>query len=207
MEISLTLSACAALFAAMLILALVPSLSVLTVCARSASFGFLHGAATALGVVTGDIVFILIAILGLVAIAETVEIVPVLLHYLGAAYLIWLGVRTLRSGAVSGSTGTQTSSSITASFMAGLLLTLADQKAIFFYLVFFPAFVDLSEMTATDIGIVLIITTGAVGGAKLGYAFLSSEAIRWQNRKFDRVISVVAAAVMITVGLFLLLGP
>ncbi|MEQ8207141.1 MAG: LysE family translocator, partial [Woeseia sp.] len=168
---------------------------------------FLHGAATALGVVAGDVVFILAAILGMVAIAESVEVLPVLLHYVGAAYLIWLGIRTLRTGAVSESADPQTSSSIIASFMAGLLLTLADQKAIFFYLVFFPAFIDMSVMTAADIGIVVIIATVAVGGAKLGYAFLSSKAKHWQNRKVDRVIRLVAALIMIAVGLFLLFAP
>lgn len=45
------------LFGAMLILAALPSLSVLTVSSKSASGGFIHGLFAALGVVLGDIIF------------------------------------------------------------------------------------------------------------------------------------------------------
>ncbi|WP_296895702.1 hypothetical protein [Thiobacillus sp.] len=47
-----------ALFGPMAVLAAVPSMSVLTVAARSASAGFVHGTA-AMGVVVGDVLFIL----------------------------------------------------------------------------------------------------------------------------------------------------
>ena len=50
----------------MALLAAVPSLSVVAVVARAASFGFIHGAFTAFGVVVGDIILILLAIFGLV---------------------------------------------------------------------------------------------------------------------------------------------
>ncbi|MEN8133536.1 MAG: LysE family transporter, partial [Pseudomonadota bacterium] len=82
MDASLTVSAGAALFVAMLILALVPSLSVITVVARSATFGFAHGALTAMGVVASDIVFILVAVLGLTAIAESMEGLLTVFKYL-----------------------------------------------------------------------------------------------------------------------------
>jgi len=48
-----------ALFGAIAVLAAVPSMSVLTVAARSVSAGFAHGAAAAMGVVVGDVLFIL----------------------------------------------------------------------------------------------------------------------------------------------------
>ena len=73
MDISLTLGSVVAPFGTMLALALAPGLSVVTVSARSAAFGFIHGASTTPGVVVGDIAFILIAILGLAAIAESVD--------------------------------------------------------------------------------------------------------------------------------------
>lgn len=53
---SLSLTSISALFVAMLILAAVPSVSVLTVTAKAASAGMLHGALTAAGIVLGDIV-------------------------------------------------------------------------------------------------------------------------------------------------------
>ena len=50
-------------------MAAIPSLSVFTVIARSISSGFTHGLMTAIGIVIGDIIFILVAIYSLAAIA------------------------------------------------------------------------------------------------------------------------------------------
>jgi len=59
-----------ALFIIMLLLAIIPSVSVLTVTSRSITSGFTHGVFTTLGIVAGDIIYILIAILGLSFLAE-----------------------------------------------------------------------------------------------------------------------------------------
>ncbi|NJM63549.1 MAG: LysE family transporter, partial [Oscillatoriales cyanobacterium RU_3_3] len=66
----MTLSSIGALFCAMTVLAAIPSISVLAVSTRSAAFGFIHGVFTTLGIVVGDIIFILIAILGLSLLAQ-----------------------------------------------------------------------------------------------------------------------------------------
>jgi len=50
------------------------------------------------------------------------------------------------------------------------MITLGDQKAILFYLGFFPAFLDLVAMSALDTAVILLVTTVAVGGVKLAYA-------------------------------------
>lgn len=53
----------------------VPSLSVVTVSARSAALGFAHGVLASARIVVGDIVFILIAIYGLSALAALMAII------------------------------------------------------------------------------------------------------------------------------------
>ena len=70
MEITLTAGSIASLFATMLFLALVPSLSVLAVTARAVALGLRHGVAATLGIVAGDLVFIIVAVLGLSVLAE-----------------------------------------------------------------------------------------------------------------------------------------
>ena len=59
---TLSLNSMVALFTSMLILAAIPSVSVMTVTARSATAGFTHGAMTGLGIVVGDV--ILMAMIG-----------------------------------------------------------------------------------------------------------------------------------------------
>ncbi len=207
MDTSLTLSTSTALFGVMLVLALVPSLSVITVSARSAAFGFVHGAFTAMGVVAGDIVFILIAILGLAAIAESMQGLLVILKYCGGAYLVWLGIQLWRLKPALQQVENGATASIASSFMAGLLLTLGDQKAILFYLVFFPAFVDLSKISLLDATIIVIIATVSVGGAKLGYAFVAGRANLLPNPEVQRTMKVIAAFLLVCVGLLLILMP
>lgn len=207
MDTSLTFSNSAALFGAMLSLALLPSVSVITVSARSAAFGFVHGASTAAGIVVGDMVFILIAILGLAAIAEAMESLLTILKYAGGAYLVWLGIQLWRSKPELREVANDTPASITSSFMTGFLITLGDQKAILFYLVFFPAFVDLSKITFLDGAIIIMIASVSVGGAKLGYAFMADKAALLLKPDAHRTMSLVAGFVMISVGMILILKP
>lgn len=178
----------------------------LAVSARAAAFGFTHGMFTALGIVVGDIIFILVAVYGLVFIAAAMGEQFTLIKYVGGAYLIWLGISLWRADAKLRHSDEPRQSSWGSSFLSGLLITLGDQKAILFYLGFFPAFVDLERMTPIDTLLIILLAIVGVGGAKLVYAWLADRAslvfrntgaIQWLNR--------FAACVMMLVGLGLLL--
>lgn len=203
----MTLSNIVALFGAMLVLAALPSLSVLTVVTRAISSGFLHGCLTAVGIVVGDIVFILVAIYGLSMIADTGGLF-VVVKYLGGAYLIWLGVSLWRLPAQAMEIETVQKSSGISSFLAGLLLTLGDQKAILFYMGFLPAFVDLSALSLGDTGLIIAIATLTVGGVKLGYAYMADRArFLFQNQRTRQFINRMAGSVMVLTGVYLCLRP
>lgn len=206
MEMSLTLASAMTLFATMLVLALVPSLSVVTVTARAAAHGFPHGAAAAAGIVVGDLLFILAAVLGLTALAASFDGALTALKYGGGVYLIWLGVRFWRAGPVQTGSGAA-QARIPASFFAGLLLTLGDQKAILFYLVFFPAFVDLALLSIPDIAVILIIAAVAVGSAKLAYAAVAAHTGKLVGPRAGAFLNRLAAGLLVLVGAFLIAKP
>jgi threonine/homoserine/homoserine lactone efflux protein len=190
----------------MIVLAIVPSVSVLAVTARAAAFGFSHGLFTALGIVVADILFILVAVYGLALIAEMMGDQFRLIQYLGAAYLIWLGISLWRADVKTPATDPLRQSSWLSSFLTGLLITLGDQKAILFYLGFLPAFVDLATMTPLDTLIIIISAILGVGGAKVVYAFLADRAsVLLKDSGALHGINVLAACVMIAVGIVLLL--
>lgn len=200
----MTLSSIAALFGAMVILAAIPSPSVFAVVARSISSGFSRGLVMVLGIVFGDFIFILLAIGGLAAIAETMGGLFVLIKYLGSAYLIGLGIQLWRSQPQAIEVQKIKESSWFSSFLSGLLITLSDQKAILFYIGFFPAFLDLSSVSIVEIGIVMAIATIAIGGVKLGYAYLADRArFLFQSSKAKKRMNAIAASVMIVTGIFL----
>ncbi|MGB3514938.1 MAG: LysE family translocator [Elainellaceae cyanobacterium] len=203
MQSTITLGNVLALFGAMVVLASIPSVSVLAVSTRAATSGLIHGALTALGVVLGDVIFILIAILGLSLLIEAIGPFFVLIKYLGAAYLILIGVQLFRSKPASLEIGEAIPSSHLSSFLTGLLITLADQKAIFFYLGFFPAFLDLSKVSYVDAGIIIATAMLSVGGVKLGYAILADRARLLVSVKARRSLNWLAGSVMVSVGIVL----
>lgn len=190
----------------MLVLASIPSVSVLAVAARAAAFGFSHGLFATLGIIAADIIFILIAVYGLVVIAEVMGEHFAWIKYLGAVYLIWLGVSLWRTDFRSRHAETPPQSSRKSSFMTGLLITLGDQKAILFYLGFFPAFFDLSSLRPADTLILILLACVAIGGPKLVYAWLADRAsLVFKNSGAVRGLNLLAASVMITVGVVLFL--
>jgi threonine/homoserine/homoserine lactone efflux protein len=199
----MTFSSIVALFSAMVVLAFIPSVSVLAVSTRAATSGFIHGVFTTLGIVVGDIIFIIIAIWGLSFLAETMGSVFVLIKYLGGAYLMLLGIGLCRSKSKEVETEEVIETSLLSSFLTGLFITVGDQKATLFYLGFFPAFLDLSKISYLDTGIIIAITTVAVGGVKLGYAFMADRARLLISSRIRKGINITAGCVMIAVGVFL----
>jgi len=205
MESSLTYTGIAALSGIMVTGAMIPGVSVLAVSARSAAFGFAHGVFTSLGIVLGDIVFILTAIYGLSVLAELMGNNFILIKYTGGAYLVWLGMALWRSKSRPDTVEENNTSSMVSSFMAGLLVTLGDTKAIFFYLGLFPAFLDLSTISLSDTGIIIVIAVVAVGGPKLVYAYAADRAGKiFQNTRAAKAINIVAGSVMLAAGVSLI---
>jgi threonine/homoserine/homoserine lactone efflux protein len=126
-----------------------------------------------------------------------------LIKYFGGAYLMLLGIELCRSKSNRLEPEEVIESSLLSSFLAGLSITLADQKATLFYLGFFPAFLDLSKISYFDTSIIIAITIVAVGGVKLGYAFVADRARLLITSKITKGINITAGCVMISVGVFL----
>ena len=175
----MTLASSLALFAALLVLAIVPGPGVFAVVARTLSSGARQGAIAVAGIVAGDYVFILLSVLGLTALANVMGETFVVVKYLGALYLFWLAISLWQTAGNHSTESDQSSPerfSSTSSFMAGLITTLGNPKAIFFYLGFFPAFMDLSVVGLADIAIIFALATIAVGGVMLGYVLAAYRA-------------------------------
>lgn len=204
MDSTLTPGSLAALFVAMVLLAAVPSSSVLIVTARAATHGFVHGAWVSVGVVVGDLVFIAVAMVGLAALVAWLGPAFVALKLIGATYLIWMGMQLWRSPGIERSRDDPAAGSWLGSFMSGLLLTLGDQKAVLFYLGFLPAFVTLSALTFIDAAWIMATATLAVGGVKLGYAAVAARSGRVVGGRRSW-LPRLAGVLVIGVGLFMML--
>ncbi len=194
------------LFTAMTILALLPSASVALVIARSSTAGFLNGGAAAAGIVVGDLFFVSLAVLGMAAIAEMMGSLFLIFRYLAGAYLIWFGISLLKSKpSVKLEDSGRSVSTLSASFLSGLFLTLGDVKAIFFYASLFPVFVDLTTIKTLDTAIIVALTIVAVGSVKLGYAYSARKVVTFsRGLKSERAVKVTAGGLMIGAGAYLM---
>lgn len=200
----MTVTAVLALFAAMAVLAAVPGLSVLVVSVRAATLGFPHGAAAAAGVVAGDLLFILLAVYGLALLLEALGETFYVVEYLGGAYLVWLAIYLWRPQQPLRTEEGPQQESLFASFLAGLLLTLGDQKAVLFYLGFLPAFVELESIRLVQVAVIAAVTVVAVGGVKLIFAAVAAKAGAGMSAQPRQWLNRAAAAVMLAVGLFVI---
>lgn len=192
------------LFTVMAALALIPSTSVALVVARASMAGFLSGAAVAAGIVVGDLIFVICAVLGMAALAEVMGEFFLIMRYLAGLYLIGLGISLINSKPLL--PAKSPSSTLSASFLSGLIVTLADVKAIFFYASLFPAFVDLTRVSLSEILILTALTIVAVGGVKLGYAYSANKlASLFTNTKTQRTLKLAAGSLMAGIGAYLLI--
>jgi len=199
-----------ALFATMAVLAAVPSASVALVLARSATLGVSHGVTVGAGIVIGDLVFVSLVMLGLTVIAEAMGGMFTVVRYVGAVYLLWLGISLLRTkpGPPVAKASVGEHGSYVASLLAGLLLTLGDIKAIVFYLSLLPMFVDLTELRPADALLVLVITVVAVGGVKVLYAFFAGHmAASSGGQRFSAVTKKAAGTALLGAGAYLVVKP
>lgn len=199
----MTLTTSIALFISMVVLALIPGPGVLTVTARSASAGLRHGFFTTAGIVTGDFVFITLALLGLATLSSVLGDFFFVIKYLGAAYLIWLGISLLTATPSTSAGRTINTPRHTASFAAGLITTLSNPKAILFYLSFFPTFLDLSNVAVFDAVLLYVIATVSVGGVMYGYAYIAHKAKSiYSNSRKASLLRVSSGSMLVGSGIY-----
>ncbi len=194
------------LFFAMIVLALVPGPGIVVVVTRTAEKGLTAGIAASCGIVVGDFVFILGVVSGLSSLSGFLGEMFIFTKYLGAAYLIYLAVDLLLSSDRPDFPPQQGVRDTRKSFIAGLLITLANPKAMLFYLSFFPAFVDVPSLNSVDLVLIMITALAAVGGVMVMYAILTVKAGRAAAGKINnRHLKYLAATVLAGTAVYVVL--
>lgn len=186
---------------AMFLLAITPGPGVFATISRALSSGFSNAAIVVLGIVFGDIIFLLLAIFGLNAIASILGDFFILVKYLGGIYLLFLGYKILTSKEKDTDVKAVLELSWKKNFITGLLITLSNPKVILFYLGFLPTFVNLQTLSTLDIVIISLIVTFILSGVMLFYAYSASGARSlFKSKKAKRKMNIAAGSVMITAG-------
>lgn len=126
---------------AVLVFLAIPGPGLLGILAATAKNGVRGGLSATAGTMTGDWVHMLLAGIGVAALLQANPMVFKAIQYVGAGYLIYIGISLLRAktdgqGEVAEAPGTGRH------FRRLFLITLMNPKAIVFYMAFFPLFID-----------------------------------------------------------------
>ena len=137
---------------ALFILFMTPGPVWVALMARAMSGGFRAAWPLALGVVVGDVMWSVLAILGVSWIVSQYAGFLDLMRYVASVTFLFMGYMVIRSADKTiASDSRLTRPGIISGFVAGLAVIIGNPKAILFYMGMLPGFFDLSQLTVADI--------------------------------------------------------
>jgi threonine/homoserine/homoserine lactone efflux protein len=196
-----------ALFAvAAVTLLVIPGPAVLYIVTRSVDQGRAAGLASVCGVHVGTLVHVAAAALGLSALLVSSATAYDTVRWLGAAYLVWLGVRRLlaRDEDLPAAAGPDTRRpGLRRIFAQGVVVNILNPKTALFFLAFLPQFVDTSRGSVPFQVVVLGVAFVLLGLLSDGaYAMAASTGAGWLRRRpgVARASRLVSGGVLISLG-------
>ena len=193
---------------AALVLAVTPGPSITYVVARTVAGGRSEGLASCIGTGIGGLLHVLAAALGLSLLVAESALAFGLLKYLGAAYLVYLGVRLLlRRDAALVLPGVKAQGAARA-LREGILVEALNVKTALFFLAFLPQFVTPSMPLAPQLVLlgsvcVVLNTLADVGAVFAAQKLLSSGPARAARA---RLLTRASGVTMMGLGAFLALA-
>jgi threonine/homoserine/homoserine lactone efflux protein len=199
-------SALALFTVAAVTLLVIPGPSVLYIVTRSVDQGRAAGLASVGGIHVGTLVHVAAAALGLSALLVSSATAYNAVRWLGAAYLVWLGVRRLlaRDEEVAATAGPAARRhGLGRVFAQGVVVNVLNPKTALFFFAFLPQFVDVTRgsvrLQVVVFGVAFVLLGLVSDGA---YALLASTGAGWLRRRprVARASRVVSGGVLISLG-------
>ncbi|BBD07272.1 LysE family translocator [Desulfovibrio ferrophilus] len=197
----MTVEGLIALAGATALFALIPGPGIMAVVAQALSRGLGPAVMWITGQVLGDMIYLLMAMFGLGWVASQLGDGFIVLRYVGAAYLIWMGFKAWTAKPPCENVTAPPARAGGRYFLGGMCVSLGNPKAIAFYCGFLPAFIDLTVLTSTDAATVIAVICPIVFVIPVGYAWLAARgrgAIR--TTRIWKIANRSAGAVMIGAG-------
>ncbi|RWN30757.1 MAG: LysE family translocator [Mesorhizobium sp.] len=171
----------------------IPGPATLLTIARATSSGTKVGIATGAGIAVGDIFHTVMAMIGISAIIAASATLFSVIKYIGAAYLVYLGIRAIMEKTPGGPAAGALAISAGKAFRQAVLTEVLNPKTALFFLAFLPQFVRPENGTVmlqmTVLGAVFVVlglfstVVFAVSAGRLG-TFLrrNPSVLRWQGK-------------------------
>jgi len=189
---------------AALALLLIPGPAVLYITARSASQGRMAGLVSVFAIETANFIQAVSAALGLSAILLSSARAFDIVKYLGAAYLVYLGIRKLMSSDASVEDEEVKQESLSRIYWQGFAVNILNPKTALFFFAFLPQFVspDKGDVTVQTLLLGAIFVGMAILTDSM-YAFLASSLAEklTGNRRFQKGQRYFAGLVYVGLGI------
>ena len=178
-----------AFVAASTVLLLIPGPTILLVLSYALSKGRSVALASAAGVALGDLTAMTASLAGLGALVMTSAMLFSVLKWVGAAYLLWMGYKLLRSAPASGMQEMARKTDITARGVFGhaAAVTALNPKSIAFFIAFVPQFLRPEQPLVPQFVLLIATFVGLAALNALAYALLADRLRSWIGR--PRVIT------------------
>lgn len=193
-------------FLTMFLIVLLPGPGTFAITAKSLSHNLTSVSFIVFGMVIADIIFLLFAIFGLSAIASLLGELFIIVKYLGALYLIYLGYKLLTSKENKEQMQTLQATSQKKNFLLGFAITFSNPKVILFYLSLLPTLVNIHALTFFDITLLMLTVSIVITTVMFGYALITLKAKRlFKSTNATKKMNKFAGGVMLSAGGFLLI--
>lgn len=191
----------AAFAAASTVLLVIPGPTVLLVVSYALGQGWRTALPMAIGVALGDFTAMTLSMLGLGVLLATSATLFTVLKWVGAAYLVYLGIKLWRAGGTLDAPPRADVASAVRMLGHAWLVTALNPKSITFFVAFLPAFLDpaadfLTQMLVFEATFLVLAFANA-----LGYALVASRARRFAgNPRAIGVVNKVGGGLLVTAG-------
>jgi threonine/homoserine/homoserine lactone efflux protein len=189
---------------ACVLIAIIPGPTVTVIVANSLRHGTRAGLLNVAGTQLGLALMMATLVVGLTSVIAAMGWIFDWLRYAGAAYLVWLGWKLLRSPEALADAG-DAASPRAGFFLQGFLVMMANPKALLFFGAFIPQFVD---PRGNYVGQIVLLGLTAMAVALLSdgaYAVLTGRAGAALSKKKARLVSRASGACLIAGGIWLAL--
>ena len=197
----MSLESAISFFIAIFIFGITPGPGVFAILAKAMVEGARRCVLLALGMVISDIVYLVLACLGLAAIAEHWGGLFTVIRWAGAAYLIYLGIKLFTTRPDLNMSGARAANRASREFAQGFLISASNPKVILFYIAFLPTFMDLTVLSSNDIVLAAALTLIALMAGLMLIAYAAHWAsARLQSERSVKRLNQTAGSLMIGAG-------
>ena len=187
------------------ILAVVPGPVVMLVVANALAHGTTHGLRTLLGTASGTAVLLTAGGLGMTWVIAFLSQWFELIRWAGAAYLVWLGVKTWRARPAEFEEAPTKGGA--AGFAQGFVIALTNPKMLVFYAAFFPQFIDPTMAIGPQIATLSVTFMVIATGLDAVYAVMCGRLRPWLTKgHHGRIRNRISGALLVGTGAIVAFG-